>query len=698
MTRTLLIFPALLFLAVCATSDVALRPPVAKRVPHETTHHGETLVDDYFWFRHREDPELQAYLDAEEAYTTAVMKSSQPLQEKLFQEMASRIDQKEVSVPYRKGIFLYYERYEPGKQYPIYARKRDTPGAAEEVLLDVNALAVGQPYMGVRTLEVSDDGNLLAFSTDNTGYRQYVLQVKDLRTGEVRSDRIERTTSVAWAPDNQTLYYVTEDDAKRPFRLWRHSLGGKSGELIYDEKDERFRIYLWRSRSGDYLMLTSGSKIADEVRVLKASDPAAGWRVISPRRDGHEYSIDHSGDTFYIRTNDRGPNFRLVAAPVSDPREEKWKEILPHRSDATIIDAEAFTGHVVVNEREGGLTQLRVLDLASGGQHRIQWPEPVYAVSTVDNVTFDTSDLRVRYQSFVTPASTYSYDMKARKLTLLKQTEVPGYDRAAYVSERIFATADDGTQIPISLFYRRDVDPRGGNPLLLYAYGAYGSNQSPTFAAERLSLADRGVIYALAHIRGGGEMGESWHAQGRMLQKKNTFTDFIDSAEHLIQRGYTSKEKLAAMGLSAGGLLMGAVANMRPDLFQAMVVKVPFVDVINTQSDASIPLVASEWLEWGDPRKEDEYRYMRSYDPYLNVQRKVYPHMLVKISMNDSQVPYWEGAKYVARRRALKADDHLLLLKVNRNAGHSGASGMMDRLRETAFDYAFILRMLGVAQ
>ena len=678
-----------LILTSCATTN-RLAPPTAKRVPHEVTLHGDRLVDDYFWFREKENPELLRYLDAEEAYTNALMKPTEALQETLYQEMLSRVDQTDASVPFQKGEFLYYTRYEAGKQYPVYARKRSAD-APEEVLLDVNALAVGQSYMGIRAFEVSDDGNLLAFSTDNTGYRRYVLQVKDLRTGVVLPDRIENVTSVAWAADSKTIFYVTEDDAKRPDRLWRHRLGESRDALLFNESDALYRIFTWRSRSGQYVFMTSGSKAADEVRYLRADQPEAPFRVIAQRRVGHEYSVDHSGDHFYIVTNDRGKNGRLVSTPVEDPSEQGWVELLPHDAARRIVEVEAFARYLVVNERERGLTQLRVINIGDGTQHRVAWPEPVYAVSTGDNATFDATRVRVRYQSFVTPESTYDYDMRGRALTLLRQARVPGYVPANYVSERITATARDGTAIPISLVYRRDLRPRERNPLLLYAYGAYGSSQGTTFASDRLSLLDRGVIYALAHIRGGGEMGEAWHEQGRMMSKVNTFTDFIDSAEHLIAEGYTSRDKIAAMGLSAGGLLMGAVTNMRPDLFRAVVAKVPFVDVVNTMLDPSIPLVASEWLEWGDPRIESEYRYLRSYDPYNNIGSGKYPDMLVRISMNDSQVPYWEGAKYVARRRAMARDDSVLLLKVNKAAGHSGSSGRYDRLREQAFDYAFIL-------
>jgi oligopeptidase B len=693
-----ILFAALTLTIACRSTAPTLEPPLAKKVPREIVLHGERLTDDYFWFREKENPDLAAYLDAEEAYTTEVLRPTAALQETLFREMAARVDETDASVPVRKGAFLYYTRYESGRQYPIYARRRDMNGAAEEVLLDVHAMASGHSYMSISDFEVSDDGNLLAFSFDDTGYRDYVLQVKDLRTGELLPLRVEKTAAVVWARDNRTLFYTTADAAKRPYRLWRHELGALTGTMLFEESDPVHRLSLWRSRSGAFLFVNASTKVSDEIRYLRADQPSTEWQIISARTQSREYSVDHGGDRFYIVTNDRGRTSRLVSAPVSDPRPENWSEIIPVRAEATIVGAEAFADHVVLNEREGGLTHLRVIDLASGEQQRILWPEPVYAVSVADNETFETSRLRVRYQSFVTPPSTYDYDMRERKLSLIKQTAVPGYDPAQYVSERIFATARDGARIPISLMYRRGIDPRAVNPTLLYAYGAYGSAQGTTFAADRLSLIDRGFIYALAHIRGGSEMGEAWYEQGKMMSKKNTFTDFIDSAEHLIAQGYTSKQKLAAMGLSAGGLLMGAVSNMRPDLFRVVVAKVPFVDVINTMLDPSIPLVASEWLEWGDPRIESEYRYLRSYDPYNNIHGGPYPDTLVRISMNDSQVPYWEGAKYVARRRARDTSNSLLLLKVNKSAGHSGSSGRYDRLREQAFDYAFILSRLGVTE
>lgn len=694
--KTAVLFAALTFTIACrSTTTAVLEPPVAKQVPREIVLHGDRLTDEYFWFRDRENPDLIAYLDAEEAYTSAVMKPAEALQETLFREMAARVDETDASVPVRRGAFLYYTRYESGRQYPIHARRRDAAGAAEEILLDVNAMAAGHSYMSISEFEVSDDGNLLAFSFDDSGNRNYVLQVKDLRSGELLPLRVEKTSDVVWAPDDRTLFYTTADAAKRPYRLWRQELGAPDGTLLYEERDPMHRLSLSRSRSGAYLFLNASTKVSDEVRWLRADRPMGEWKIISARRAGHEYSVDHGGDRFYIVTNDRGKNSRLVSAPAADPRPENWSELIPVRDDVTLTGVDAFAAHVVVFEREGGLTRLRVIDLASGDRHRIEWPEPVYAVSVTDNETFDTPRLRLRYQSFVTPPSTYDYDMRERTLSLVERMSVPGYDPAAYVSERIFATARDGARIPISLVYRRGLDPRAGNPMLLYAYGAYGNAQGTTFAADRLSLLDRGFIYALAHVRGGSEMGEAWYEQGKMMSKKNTFTDFIDSAEHLIAQGYTSKEKLAAMGLSAGGLLMGAVSNMRPDLFRVVIAKVPFVDVVNTMLDASIPLVASEWLEWGDPRIESEYRYIRSYDPYNNIHGGPYPDMLVKISMNDSQVPYWEGAKYVARRRARDTSDSLLLLKVNKSAGHSGSSGRYDRLREQAFDYAFILSRLG---
>ncbi|HXG58364.1 MAG TPA: S9 family peptidase [Thermoanaerobaculia bacterium] len=687
---------AFLVSSLLAAESQKLKAPVAKRVPKKTTMHGETLVDDYAWIRDRKNPETIAYLEAENAYADAVMKPTAAWQKELYEELLSHIKETDVNVPFREGDWFYYSRTEKGKQYPIYARKKSLE-SGEIVILDVNELAKGKKFMSVAAREVSDDGNLLAYSTDDTGYRQYTLQVKDLRTGELLADRAEKTGSVVWAADNRTLFYTVENAAKRQWRVYRHVLGEKEDVLVFEEADDLYDVYVERSRSGDWIFITSDSKTTTEVRAIPANDPAAAPRVIVPRRTDHKYYLEHRGDRFYILTNDAGINYRVVSAPVSDPDPKNWVEVIEHRKPVRIEAIDLFANHLVAREREDGLSQFEIVDLRDGKRHRISFPEPAYAAGPGPNEVFDTKVFRYVYQSLVTPPTVYDYDMETREQVLLKRTEVPGgFDPANYRSERIFATAGDGTKIPISLVYRKDVDPHGKNPLMLYAYGSYGASSNPTFSSNRLVLLDRGVVWAIAHVRGGGEMGKEWHEQGRMMVKKNTFTDFIAAAEHLIREKYTAKEKLAISGGSAGGLLMGAVVNMRPDLFRVVAAYVPFVDVINTMLDASLPLTTQEYIEWGNPNEKEAYLYMKSYDPYSNVAKKKYPAMLVRTSLNDSQVGYWEGVKWVAKLRRMKMDDNLLLLKVKMDAGHGGASGRYDALKDTAFDYAFILSQLGI--
>ncbi len=674
------------------------RPPIAKRIPKKTTIHGDVLVDDYFWLREKTNPEVIAYLEAENAYTEAMMKPTEALQEALYKEMLARIKQTDLSVPYRDGNYYYYSRTEEGKQYPILCRKKGSLSAPEEIMLDLNELAKGHKYLGLGAATVSNDGNLLAYSTDTTGYRQYKLQVKDLRTGELLPDQVERVTSVAWANDNKTLFYVTEDAVtKRPNKFFRHRLGQKEGELLYEEKDEQYDLSAARSRSRSYVFLVSSSKTTSEVRYVSTDQPQQAPKLLLPRREGHEYYVDHHSDLFYIRTNDKGKNFRLVTAPVKDPQEKNWQEVLPHRQDVMLEDIECFANFYIAIERENGLPRMRVTEIGNGQAHYIEFPEPVYSAFQSNNPEFNTDTFRFNYQSFVTPSSVYDYHMKTRQRELLKQQEVlGGYDPKLYQSERIYATAADGTKIPISLVYKKELKRDGTRPLWLYGYGSYGFPQSVTFNSNRLSLLDRGVIYAIAHIRGGGELGREWYEQGKLMRKKNTFTDFIACAEHLIKEKYTAKDRLVITGGSAGGLLMGAVTNLRPDLFKAVIAYVPFVDVVNTMLDASLPLTTQEYLEWGNPNEKAAYDYIKSYSPYDNIAAKAYPAMLVRISLNDSQVPYWEGAKYVAKLRATKTDSNLLLLKTNMGAGHGGASGRYDALRDTAFDYAFILSQLGI--
>jgi oligopeptidase B len=672
-------------------------PPVAPKKPHETTVHGRTLTDDYFWLRDRKDPEVSAYLKAEDGYAEAVMKPTAPLQGTLFQEMLGHIKQTDETVPYRENSYLYYSRTKEGLQYPTYMRRRVTAGSPDDVILDQNELAKGHEYTSVGGRSVSDDGNLLAFSVDYTGYRQYTLRIKDLRTGALLPEAIERVDDFVWATDSRTVFYVTEDPVtKRHDKFWRHVVGSEGSDLIYEEKDEEFDLACGRSRDKAIVFLESAAKTSSEVRYVRADRPGDPLRLIQAREPLHEYDVDHRGDRFYIRTNKGATNFRVVTAPVGDPSERSWKELIAHRPGVKIAGIDLFSGHLVLSEWEDGLQQIEVVDLGTLERRRIEYPEAVYAANLGPNAEFDTTALRYEYQSLITPMSVFDYDMKAGTSMLLKQTEVPGgFDRANYASERVFATAADGTRIPISLAYRRGLTKDGSTPLLLYAYGSYGYSVSPTFSASRLPLLDRGVAYAIAHVRGGGELGEPWREAGRMMKKQNTFDDFIACAEHLVAQKFTSSDRLVIQGASAGGLLVGAVTNKRPALFKAAIAQVPFVDVMNDMLDATLPLTTSEYTEWGNPNNKGDFDYMLQYSPYDNIVKQPYPSMLVKTSLNDSQVMYWEGAKFAARVRASKTDRNPLLLKVNFGAGHGGASGRYDALRETAFNWAFVLWQVG---
>jgi len=681
-------------------TSMMLQPPPTEKKPKITEINGDRLVDNYFWLREKTNPAVIAHLEAENAYTDAVMKPTVALQDKLYTEILSHIKQTDTNVPYRWGNHFYYTRTVEGKQYPIYCRKHGSLDASEEILLDLNELAKGQKFMSVGSFSPSDDGTLLAYSTDNTGYRQYTLQIKNLRTGELLPEKIERVDDLAWATDNKTLFYVTEDAVtKRNDKMFRHVLGSDKYDLLYDEKDELFDIGVQRSRDKAVIMLGAFSKTSTEFRYVPASNPDAAWKTILPRQADHEYDVEHRGDLFYIRTNKGAKNFRVVTAPVSDPSEKNWKEFIAHRPAVKIEGVDLFKDHAALSEWENGLQQIEVVDFKTNKRSRIQFPEPVYAAGLSTNREFDSTVLRYNYQSLVTPSSVFDYDMNTGQATLLKQTEVPGgFDKVNYKSERVFATASDGTKIPMSVVYKRNVKLDGTAPMLLYAYGSYGIPISPSFSASRLALLDRGAIFVIAHIRGGGELGEPWRDAGRMMQKMNTFTDFIACAEHMVKQKYTSSDRLVIQGGSAGGLLMGAVTNMRPDLFKAVVAQVPFVDVLNTMLDASLPLTTSEYIEWGNPNEKPAYEYMKKYSPYDNVRAATYPAMLVKVSLNDSQVPYWEGAKFVAKIRELKTDHNPLLLKTNMGAGHGGASGRYDAIHETAFDYAFMLWQMGLAK
>jgi len=676
--------------------DGAMVPPVAPRVPHAVTLHGETLEDDYSWLRDKSDARVTAHLAAEDAFAEAALQGTGPLQESLYKEMLARIKETDLSVPYRKGRYWYYARTEEGKQYPILARKLGALTSAEEVVLDLNALARDHAYFAVNAFAVSDDGNVLAYSVDTTGFREYTLHVKDLRRDTSGPEAIEKVSSVAWAADGQTLFYVTDDEAKRAFRLWRHRLGELESTLVHEETDERFSLTIRRSRSLGYLFLDADSHTASEVRFLAAGTPDGAFRLFLPRAPELEYEVDHGGDTFWIRINDRGRNYRLARCPVDAIAGNSWTEVLPHRPAVNLAGIEPFAEHLVAYEREDGLERFVVHALSSGETHAIAFPEPAYSAFPDINAEFNTSNFRFRYQSMVTPPSIYDYDLTTRAQTLMKRVEVlGGYDPSLYTVERAHAIAPDGTHVPVSLAHRKGTPLDGTAPMHLVGYGAYGYPLPVMFSSNRLSLLDRGAVCALAHVRGGGELGKPWHDAGRMEHKPNSFTDFIAVADFLVGAKYASRERLIIEGGSAGGLLMGAVLNLRPDLAGGAILKVPFVDVINTMLDTSLPLTVAEFEEWGNPADASQFAILRSYCPYSNLDRRPYPAMLVKTSINDSQVMYWEPAKYVARLRERNDGARQVLLKVNFAAGHGGSSGRYDALKEVAFDVTWMLGIWG---
>jgi oligopeptidase B len=693
----------LLLMVPLVMAQEAVQPPRAKQVEHLSVWHGEKVNDSFFWLREKSNPELIKYLEAENAYTQALTKDLAPFADALYKEMLGRIKQTDLSVPARRGKFYYYSRTVEGKQYPIQCRKPAADGGAfdekavEEVLLDANELAKGLKFLSVGAFEVSDDGNLLAYTTDTTGFRQYRLQVKDLRTGSLLLDSAERVTSLQWCADNHTLFFVTEDPlTKRPNILWRHVLGDES-EPVYLEKDRLYTIDVERSKDRKLLFLSCTSTDTFETRYLPGDQPEAEFKTVLPREKGHKYHVEHRDGLFYIRTNREAKNYRLVTAPVSEPSAQNWKEVIPHRADVLLEGIEMFRDYLVVSEKSEAVDRFRVKNFQSDEWRDVRFPEAAYAANVMTTPEYGSTTFRFNYQSMVTPPTVYDYDMATQTQTLLKRQEVlGGYDPAAYETERQWATARDGTKIPLSIVYRKGLKKDGCAPLYLYAYGSYGYGTPASFASNRLSLLDRGMVYVIAHIRGGNEMGEAWHDNGMLMHKKNTFFDFIDSADSLVANHWTSKDRLVIEGRSAGGLLMGAVTNLRPDLFKAVHAGVPFVDVMNTMLDASLPLTVGEYLEWGNPNEKPAFEYMRSYSPYDNIEAKNYPAILVTTSLNDSQVMYWEPTKYVAKLRSLKTDRNPLLLKCNMGAGHGGASGRYDRLKETAFEYAWLMSQVGI--
>jgi oligopeptidase B len=639
------------------------------------------------------------YLEAENRYTEEAMASTKPLQETLYNEILGRIQETDVTVPVKRDGYFYYTRTAEGKAYSIQCRKHGSLDAPEEILLDSNALAAGQKYFRLGNFAVSPDHQLLAYSTDLEGDESYTIRVKDLSTGQLLPDRIDNTYyTLEWANDNRTFFYTVLDEAKRPYRAFRHELGEESDALVYQEDDGRFNLSLAKTRSLRYVFIELASPLTSESRYLEANDPRGELRMLLPRRQGVEYDASHHGEYFYIRTNDQAKNFRLMRIPVSAPSSDSWREVIPARAGVTIEGVDSFEDHIVIYERERGLEKICIRDASCALSHYIEFPEPVYSVGATGNAEYKTNLLRFDYTSLVTPASVFDYDVHTRQRELKKQYEVRGgYDASQYQSERIFAKAPDGVEVPISLVCRKSFGPNGTSPLLLYGYGAYGHSIDPGFSSARLSLLDRGFVFAIAHVRGGAELGEEWHDQGKLLQKQNTFTDFIACAEHLLAASYTSTERLAIMGGSAGGLLVGAVLNLRPELFHAAIAKVPFVDALNTMLDPTLPLTIAEYEEWGNPEQEEFYRYIRSYSPCDNVAPREYPAMLVTAGLNDPRVSFWEPAKWVAKLHALKQDSNVLLLKTDMGSGHFGPSGRYAGIKEVAFDYAFLLHTIGLA-
>jgi oligopeptidase B len=674
-------------------------PPTANRMHVVKEVNGVSLVDDYGWLRKKNNPEVLSYLEAENAYAEQLTAGQRPLAERLYQETVRHIKQDDMSVPYRKHGYLYYSRTENGKQYTLLCRKKGNLDALEEVLLNVNELAKGEKFISLGSFEVSDDSNLLAYTTDNVGFRQYRLHIKDLRTGRLRRDTALRVDDVTWAADNKTLFYTTEDPlTKRADRVYRHIIGAsfKTDLVVFHEKDERYVVGLDRTRDGKYIERISRSHITSEVRFLPANLPNSHWKVIQPRAEGVQYYVDEGNDLFYIRVNDRSRSFRVVTAPVSTPDKQHWKELIAAREDIPIQDVVVFKDFYVITERVNGLETLRIIGLKNPTFQSIEFPEPAYSASAASNEEFDTPNFRYSYSSPLTPYSIFEYDTSIGTSRLLKQEDVPGYDKSQYAVERVLVPAKDRTPIPVTVVYRKDKFKRGENPLFVYGYGSYGVNVDDDFSVDDIPLLDRGVIAAVAHVRGGGELGEAWHDSGKLMNKRNTFTDFIDSTEGLLAQGYGKRGEVGIEGRSAGGLLMGAVTNMRPDLFKVVLCEVPFVDVMNTMLDSTIPLTVGEYEEWGNPNQKRAFDYMLTYSPYDNVSTKDYPAILVQTSLDDSQVGYWEPSKYVAKLRALKTDKNPLVFFVNLHGGHGGSSGRYDRIRERDRNYAFMLTELGI--
>jgi len=683
--------------------SITVPPPTAKKIPKTLEKHGDKRVDDYFWLNDRKNKDVIDYLNSENQYYEEMTAHTKGLKSLLFEEMKGRVKEDDTSVPYFLNGYWYMTRYETGKDYPIYSRKKGSLTAKEEILFDCNELAKGHTYFHLGGLSISPDNKYASFGVDVIGRRIYTIQVKNLQTGKLFADKIENSTgSSTWANDNKTLFYTQQDkQTLRSDKIFRHKLGGKQSQdvLVYDEIDDTFNVSVSKEKSKKYIVISSSSTLTTEFRTLLADDPDGEFKVFQPRVRGMEYSIAHYGDSFYILTNkDNATNFKLMKTPEKATSQENWKDLIPHREDVLLEDIEIFKDYLVVGERSNGLNKIRIMPWNGKGEYYLPFNSETYTANISTNPDFDTQILRYSYQSLGTPSSVIDFNMKTQEKEVKKEQEVLGgkFDKKNYVEERVWATAEDGTKIPISMIYRKGMKKDGKNPLLLYAYGSYGATMEPYFSSTRLSLLDRGFIYAIAHIRGGEDMGRLWYENGKLLHKKNTFTDFIDCSKFVIKEKYTSPEHLYAEGGSAGGLLMGAVVNMAPELYHGVIAQVPFVDVITTMLDDTIPLTTGEYDEWGNPNEKEYYDYMKSYSPYDNVKAQNYPNMYVSTGLHDSQVQYWEPAKWVAKLRTLKTDKNLLFLDTNMDAGHGGASGRFEALKELAKEFSFLLDLEGI--
>lgn len=676
--------------------------PICEKNAKELSIHGDTRIDNYYWLNDRENQKTIDYLNAENTYTDSILGHTKAFQEKLYEEMVGRIKKDDQSVPYKNNGYWYYTRYEKGGEYPIYCRKKESLDSEEEIMLNVNEMAEGHEFYQVGGLSVSQNNKMISFGVDTVSRRKYTIHFKNLETGEILNQTIENTTGYApWANDNKTIFYTSKDEETlRSDRIFRYNLDKKVKEEVYHEADETYVCFVYKSKSKKFIIIGSSSTLSTEYRVLNANTPDSDFQVFEPRGKKHEYNISHFNDKFYIITNWEAKNFRLMETPDDQLEKENWKEVIAHREDVLLENIEIFKNHLVVDERKNGLTQLRIINQTDQSEHYMDFGEEVYTGYISTNPEFDTEILRYGYSSMTTPNSTFDYDMNAKTKKLLKQQAVldDNFKPENYEAKRLYATADDGTKIPISLVYKKGMELNGENPLLLYGYGSYGATIDPYFSSTRLTLLDRGFVFAIAHIRGGKLMGEHWYEDGKMFKKKNTFTDFIDCGEFLIEQKYTSSNHLYALGGSAGGLLMGAIINIKPELFNGVIAAVPFVDVVTTMLDETIPLTTGEFDEWGNPKNKDSYEYMKSYSPYDNVEAKAYPNLLVTTGLHDSQVQYWEPAKWVAKLREMKTDENALLLHTNMEAGHGGASGRFQRLKETAMEYAFFFDLEGISE